>query len=197
MPESERKALRPEYGGPIEGLLESESKRGLLAIEPESKPPRIKLKQIFLGRILRDRPMARCVVALLYDRLDYLPAAHEAIHKVEDTTADYVRGILLRRAGEAWNSKYWLKRSIDHPVTRRMYFRALEILEAPYAPRQARILVSWERWDPYAFVDACMASVGRMDGFGRICRELQEAEWQLLFDYAFVAALSEPRRKGL
>jgi hypothetical protein len=44
-------------------------------------------------------------------------------------------------------------------------------------------------WDPFAFVDECQAAVrGKSNAFER-CLDLQQLEWELLFDYCFQAAI--------
>jgi len=63
--------------------------------------------------------------------------------------------------------------------------RAARIEEAPQA------IVQRKTWDPFAFVDLCEQASRGDAVLERICREIQQLEWRLLFDFCYRRALGE------
>jgi hypothetical protein len=85
-----------------------------------------------------------------------------------------------RREPDAANAKYWWRRVGDHPVF------------APLAEAAAQLGYDPGReWDPFAFVDRCEAARGRGTPEERLLREVQFAEWQLLFNFCYRSATGE------
>jgi hypothetical protein len=54
---------------------------------------------------------------------------------------------------------------------------------AAHAPGRAAFLVRQAGWDPFAFVDLCEASLDERAPCHELCRQVQRAEWELLFAY--------------
>jgi hypothetical protein len=79
-----------------------------------------------------------------------------------------------RREGDFSNAKYWFRRVGRHEVLE-------ELAVAVPEPTG--------RFDPFDFVDACQAAVRKGDEAADICRRIQQAEWELLFDYSYRAAV--------
>jgi hypothetical protein len=44
-------------------------------------------------------------------------------------------------------------------------------------------------WDPFAFVDECELGLKNGGKAEEICRRVQRAEWELLFDYCYRRAV--------
>ena len=44
-------------------------------------------------------------------------------------------------------------------------------------------------WDPYAFVDLCQAVARGQTAARELCLDIQQAEWELLFDHCYQRAL--------
>jgi hypothetical protein len=81
-----------------------------------------------------------------------------------------------RREGDFSNAKYWLRRVGSHSVFDSLAKHALE------HDKSAEKFITSGKWEPFAFVDACERAV--RSGEGRdLCRVVQQAEWELLFDY--------------
>ena len=46
-----------------------------------------------------------------------------------------------------------------------------------------------EMWEPFAFVDLCQAAERGGGTVRELCLDVQQAEWELLFDYCYRAAI--------
>jgi hypothetical protein len=58
-------------------------------------------------------------------------------------------------------------------------------------PATAAFLKSQAAWDPFAFVDLCAKSADQASACHELCRRVQRAEWELLFDYCHRDAVGE------
>lgn len=118
-----------------------------------------------------DRKMADCCLAGVWLLHDYLHESHQVSQGIDTTSGSFWHGIMHRREGDFSNSKYWFRRVGRHPV-----FDLLAEQEGS--------------WDPYAFVDECQASVRSGQQHDR-CLDLQQLEWELLFDFCYRNAVGE------
>jgi hypothetical protein len=81
-----------------------------------------------------------------------------------------------------------------HPV-----FKALRESAAALAasvPPAGAFLARQPQWDPFAFNDLCEASADETSPCHELCRRVQRAEWELLFDYCYRQAAGTPRSAG-
>jgi hypothetical protein len=85
------------------------------------------------------------------------------------------------------NAAYWFRRIGAHPVFEPLR-QAAEL--ALSAPSPAAFLTRQARWDPFAFNDLCAASHEETAPGHELCRLVQRAEWELLFDYCYRRAVS-------
>jgi len=85
----------------------------------------------------------------------------------------YWHAIVHRQEPDAGNSAYWFRQVGAHAIFPALRDAAAEI-GIPVGPR----------WNPQAFIDLCERA-GQSPGseLERQAREVQRAEWQLLFDY--------------
>ena len=166
-----RRPLGP--GAPRAATLEA-----LEALSPES---------MFAGAQLADRQMASCCVSavwLLYDELD---RSHTISQGIDSPSGSYWHAIMHRREGDFSNAKYWLRRVGHHPVFDRLGTRAAEWIAA-HDGDDAGLLVAGGPWEPFAFVDLCQAVERGRSQAGELCLNLQQLEWELLFDFCYQAA---------
>jgi hypothetical protein len=90
-----------------------------------------------------------------------LHSSHEISQRIETPDGSFWHGIMHRREGDFWNSKYWFRRVGKHPVLK-------ALAATPYG-------------DAQAFVDRCEAALQGSEEEQATCRELQWLEWQHLF----------------
>lgn len=118
-----------------------------------------------------DMSMAECCVSGACLLCDYLGESHTISQGIATPSGSFWHGIMHRREGDFSNAKYWFRRVGGHPV--------YELLADE---------LGVDSWDPMAFVDACQRAVRSGGVEENRCREWQQCEWELLFDYCYSAA---------
>jgi hypothetical protein len=104
--------------------------------------------------------------------------AHEAAQEIETVEGSYWHAIVHRQEPDAFNSGYWFRRVGAHPIFPELRAAALEIGIEVGA-----------RWNPEAFIELCEKARQKPGSeLERKAREVQRAEWQLLFDYCAQAS---------
>jgi hypothetical protein len=163
-----------EYGPVLAPLLDCVRRRSLGEGNPDSGSRAglagLSAKSAFahVDGGMKDRHMAECCLAgvwLLHD----LDESHRISQGIDTPSGSFWHGIMHRREGDFSNAKYWFRQVGRHPV-----FESLAEIEGD--------------WDPFAFVDRCQAAMRTGNDRDR-CLELQQAEWEALFDYCYCAAI--------
>ena len=136
------------------------------------------------------KPVAAAIRAGILQMNDFLDASHSQSQSVEGAQdADYWHAIMHRREGDYWNSKYWLGRTGRHEIFSPLHEAARAVAERHGSPDEVRWLIEPSRWDGGAFVDLVEAvTAGRSDA-ADLARDIQQAEWSLLFDHCYRRAL--------
>jgi hypothetical protein len=117
-----------------------------------------------------DRDMAECCLAGLWLVHDFLDESHTISQGVETPTGAFWHGVMHRREGDFSNAKYWFRRVGNHEVIAQLGDLAAEF---------------GGELDPIAFVDACREAVRSGGPNADFCRRVQQAEWELLFDFCY------------
>jgi len=120
---------------------------------------------------VNDREMASCCIAGVWLLHDYLDESHATSQSIETPSGSYWHAIMHRREGDFSNAKYWLRRVGKHPVIGQISDRLADT------------------YDPFRFVEMCETAVRGQHGDRDKCLEIQQIEWELLFDYCYSAAI--------
>jgi hypothetical protein len=105
--------------------------------------------------------------------------SHSLSQDLQSAEGSYWHGILHRQEPDPENAGYWFRRVGQHVIFPELRDQASAICRSyGLSP------LPGEQWDPFAFIDLC-ESARRQPGSGaeQVAREIQRAEWQLLFDY--------------
>lgn len=143
---------------------------------------RLRIDTAFAPAVVKDRAMAACCLSALWLYHDFLDESHKLSQDIDTTTGSYWHGIMHRREPDYGNSKYWFRRVGEHPVFGPLHRKVAQIAGAADLARSSA-------WDPFAFVDRCEAAArGEND---TVCRQVQDLEWRLLFDYCYRHAVGK------
>ena len=143
----------------------------------------------FAPQQIADKTAAHLCLAGLWLLYDYLEECHHIAQQLETKEAAYWHAIMHRRERDFSNSKYWFQRVGEHPIFAALHSKAKNLVNNLKPDSSTFFLVKQSRWDPLAFVDVCEACVtGRASGED-LCRQIQQTEWQLLFDYCYKKAI--------
>jgi hypothetical protein len=131
---------------------------------------------------MAERSAVAAGLHLLYDDLN---GSHSLSQTVEgrgkNHNGDYWHAILHRREPDYDNAKYWFRRVGSHPVFNELpdeLERIHSSIPSKSLDQWANRLVTSDRWDPFAFVDACEAACERNADpeFRRALEEIQHFE---------------------
>jgi hypothetical protein len=105
--------------------------------------------------------------------------SHSISQELESAEGSFWHGILHRREPDPGNAAYWFRRVGQHPV----FADIRDAAEQVVTGRPVELAVK-DRWDPFVFIDFCEdARQHPGSAADQAAREIQLAEWQLLFDY--------------
>jgi hypothetical protein len=169
-------AFEPQSYGPVFApLLAIDRRRPLDAGQPDSAVRALlnKLSAEAAFERLVDTDMAACCIAGVWLLHDYLDESHTISQGIDTPSGSFWHGIMHRREGDFSNAKYWFRHVGQHPVYDLLGDRAGGI------------------WDPYVFIDLCQAAVRGKNDSREVCLDLQQAEWEVLFDYCYRAAVGK------
>ena len=57
--------------------------------------------------------------------------------------------------------------------------------EGDALPSSAKFVIEQSAWDPFKFVDLCETSLNGSTPCALLCQQIQQREWELLFDYCY------------
>lgn len=181
------------YGSTFAALLQEARLDPLDAGEPNSGAKSIlaalTIEKAFAPHHIADSAMARACLAGIWLQHNFLEESHQISQAIATTTGSYWHGLMHRREPDFSNSKYWFHRVGEHPI-----FAPLRLAAAELAATNARVaatdfLLNQSRWDPFAYIDLCEICVQHQSPAETLCRQIQRAEWNLLFDYCYQQAV--------
>ncbi len=145
------------------------------------------IDRAFDGHSITDPDMAQGCLAAIWMHHNFLDESHRISQKIDTETGSFWHGIMHRREPDFSNSKYWFRKVGSHPTFATLHAEAADI--AKDGDGEASFLNSQTAWDPFAFVDLCESALSGNSDVESICRNIQQREWELLFDYSFNHAI--------
>jgi hypothetical protein len=163
------------YGAVFAPLLETDRRRSLDAGRPDKMArgqlERLSISNAFEHTTVADRDMALCCIAGVWLLHDFLDESHTISQSIETPSGSYWHATMHRREGDFSNAKYWYRRVGRHPVIDQISERV------------------GGTHDPFAFVDRCEAAIRGKNVDREACLDIQQAEWELLFDFCYREAI--------
>lgn len=137
---------------------------------------------------VRDLLMARCCLAGLWLRYDFLDLSHEVSQTIDTPSGSYWHGMMHRREGDFANAKYWFRRAGRHPFTAEFSHQLSErcsmwghLATRGIVPRNAD-----ESWKAMHFVDSCESALIHDDrALEAECQAVAWLEWHSLFGFCW------------
>jgi hypothetical protein len=178
-----------DYGPVIAELLRSQYLMPLGPGNPDeavrSKLSALTAEKVFAHVGIRDHDMASACLAGLWLYHDFLDESHRISQEIDTSTGSYWHGILHRREPDYANAKYWFRKVGDHPIYKPLAAASAEICASTGPHPSAAFLAQQSSWDPFAFIDLCQASLAGRAPSEMLCRQIQQKEWELLFDFCY------------
>jgi hypothetical protein len=189
------------YGPVFAPLLRTDRRQPLNAGTPDADV-RARLKKLSIDSAFAharsqrgsdqplDMEMAGCCVAGVWLLHDCLDESHTISQGIDIPSGSFWHAIMHRREGDFSNAKYWFRNVGQHSTFTALGERAAELAAKRSDDSLLRKLVASSYWDPFAFVDVCQSvAAGQMD-VREFCLDVQQAEWELLFDHCYGAAIA-------
>jgi hypothetical protein len=153
---------------------------------------------------VRDADMAAACLAGLWLYFDFLDESHQISQGIATPSGSYWHGIMHRREPDYDNAKYWFRRVGAHPVHEPLCRAARELAAEGNAAEGSAVagsaaggerdpaagfLATQSSWDAARFVDLCRHAAKDGASCEPLCRQIQQREWQLLFDDCYRRAV--------
>jgi hypothetical protein len=180
------------YGPRFAQLLAIDRRRALDAGKPErgarAALEALSVQSVFAHAKVVDRDMAACCVSGVWLLHDFLDESHTISQGIDTTSGSYWHAIMHRREGDFSNSKYWFRRVGRHAVLDELGTVAASLRDADAMARNISLSNDSE-FDPFEFVELAQTAIRGSSDLRDYCLDVQQAEWELLFDHCYQAAV--------
>ena len=112
--------------------------------------------------------MAQCCLSGLWLLHNFLNESHEISQSIQSPEGSYWHGIMHRMEGDYWNSKYWFRKTGNHPCLKNV--------------------LGTSSWNPSDFTDQCESHGEQNEHLSLALQGIALAEWRALFEYCFTHA---------
>jgi hypothetical protein len=143
------------------------------------------MEQAFAPHPIQDQEMARACLAGLWLYHDYLDESHGISQGIGTASGSYWHGLMHRREPDFDNAKYWFRRVGQHAIFPALHAAAAELNASVELQPAAKFLATQSAWDPFAFIDLCESCLAGRSNHTVLCQQIQQREWELLFDYCY------------
>jgi hypothetical protein len=189
-------SFNPRAYGPRAAALLADERLNELGPGTPNRAVRAQLESLSTEELLAphgvgDRDMARACLAGLWLYHDFLDESHAISQEIETATGSYWHGIMHRREPDFANAKYWFRRVGRHAIDPMLAAGACELVEAAPPNPATRFLAEQSSWDHFQFIDLCQAVAAGSNPSAVLCRQIQQREWRLLFDYCYRLACAD------
>jgi hypothetical protein len=146
---------------------------------------------LFAPHDVHDADMAACCIAGLWLRFDFLDESHRVSQSIDTPDGSYWHALMHRREPDYANAKYWLRRTGAHPVHVRLAEAAGDLAREARPDPPAAFLTQQTAWNALRFADLCEEALDGSPPLHTLCRRIQQAEWELMFDHCWRSTLTD------
>lgn len=181
------------YGPVLAGLLGKERLnplgRGTPVSDVRDELNALSVDNAFSHAKIVDPDMANACIAGIWLLFNYLEDSHTISQSIETSTGSFWHGVMHRREGDFFNSKYWFRRVGEHAVFPDLQKVASELASSADRHPTISFLSNQSKWNPFDFVDLVEACLADKSPHELLCKQIQQAEWELLFDFSYQKAI--------
>jgi len=156
----------------------------------------LSIESLFGDTVVQDIYAAQACISALWLHHDFLDESHTISQGNPTPTGSFWHGIMHRREGDYWNSKYWFRRVEATQVFADLAREALEITVKNKSSELKKSL-SGTSWDPFLFIDLSEEYYRSGTSEEQIIQQIQRVEWQVLFEFCFSLAIKHSKNKDL
>jgi len=158
-------------------------------IKARSALNKLTIHKAFAPHEVIDTNMANACLAAVWLYQDFLQESHNISQTIHTQTGSYWHGIMHRREPDFYNSKYWFHNLGEHPIFEPLRIGAAQLASNSNAHKSTEFISKQSKWNPIAFIDLCEACIKGHLPCEMLCRQIQQFEWKLLFDYCYWKAI--------